>query len=571
MKKDTRKFAIYSRKSKYTGKGESIGNQIELCKNYLKTKYNAEDENIIVYEDEGYTGANTNRPEFKKMLKDIKSKKIRTVICYRLDRISRNVLDFCNLKDELADYNVDFISIREDFDTSTPMGSAMLLITSVFAQLERDTIAERIRDNMHELAKTGRWLGGTTPLGFKSEEIEKLTVDGKKRKLFKLTPIKEERKKYILICDKFLELKSLTRLETYLIQNDIKSRKDNYFTRESLRTILKNPVYAVADKDTLEFFKERDSDIFQEEDFNGTHGIMAYNKTTQKSGKGKKNRNIEDWIIAVGKHKGFVSGSKWVSVQNIIYNNENKRYRKPAVNTSILSGVLYCGECGSFMRPKINSKVYEDGTRSFSYMCELKERSRCQKCNSKNIMGIELDKQVFEIISNLTNPNGQLYKELKSITKGEFKEDNLNKNEIELLEKAKNQNDKTISQLTSRLSIIDVDLIKEVTDEIKRLKETNSEIENKISELKSVANNQKQQTEYAKIVLDLFDTYFKSFEKYDLMTKRELVRLIIKSITYKNEEIVINLVGVGDDNCEEKILYPSCLHSKRDSDALSFA
>lgn len=562
MENDIRKYAIYSRKSKYTGKGESIGNQIELCKNYLITKYNAEEENILIYEDEGYTGANTNRPEFKKMLKDVKAKKIKTVICYRLDRISRNVLDFCSLKDELADYNVDFISIREDFDTSTPMGSAMLLITSVFAQLERDTIAERIRDNMHELAKTGRWLGGTTPLGFQSEEIEKLTVDGKKRKLFKLTPIKEERKTYELICDKFLELKSLTRLETYLIQNDIKTRKDNYFTRVALRTILKNPVYAVADKDTLEFFKEKNSDVFQEEDFNGTHGVMAYNKTIQKTGKSKKNRDIEDWIIAVGKHKGFISGSKWVSIQNLIYNNENKRYRKPAVNTSILSGVLFCGECGSFMRPKINSKIYEDGTRSFSYMCELKEKSRCQKCNSKNLLGIELDKQVFAIISNLTNPNGQLYKKLKCMAKGEFKEDNLNKNELEILEKTKHQNEKTISQLTSRLSIIDIDIIQELTDEIKRLKETNAEIERKISELKNVTYNQKQQTEYAKLVLDLFDTYFQSFEKYDLMTKRELIRLIIQSITYKNEEIVVNLVGVSDDNSEEKILYPSTLHSK---------
>ena len=116
---DNRQYAIYSRKSKYTGKGESIGNQVELCKNYLKTKYDTNVKDVLIYEDEGYTGANTKRPEFQKMLKDIKAKKIKTVICYRLDRISRNVLDFCNLKDELSDYNVSFISIREDFDTST--------------------------------------------------------------------------------------------------------------------------------------------------------------------------------------------------------------------------------------------------------------------------------------------------------------------------------------------------------------------------------------------------------------------------------------------------------------------
>ena len=204
-------FAIYSRKSKFTGKGESIENQIELCKNQLINKYGKDIENrILIYQDEGFTGYNTNRPEFQKMMKDIKEKKIKVVIVYRLDRISRNVSDFCNLKDELAKYDVDFMSVTENFDTSTPMGIAMLMISSVFAQLERDTIAERIRDNMYELAKTGRWLGGTTPLGYKSKKIENIDIDGKKRSLYRLDYISDEVKKIRLIWDKFDELKGLS-------------------------------------------------------------------------------------------------------------------------------------------------------------------------------------------------------------------------------------------------------------------------------------------------------------------------------------------------------------------------
>ena len=179
-------YAIYSRKSKFTGKGDSIENQIELCKNQLINKYNIDENNIKVYQDEGFTGYNTNRPQFQEMMKDIRSKKIKCIIVYRLDRISRNVADFCNLKNEFLKYNVDFISVTENFDTSTPMGSAMLMISSVFAQLERDTIAERIKDNMYELAKTGRWLGGNTPLGYKSQKIENLSIDGKKRSLYNI-------------------------------------------------------------------------------------------------------------------------------------------------------------------------------------------------------------------------------------------------------------------------------------------------------------------------------------------------------------------------------------------------
>lgn len=84
--------------------------------------------------------------------------------------------------EELARLDISFISIKEQFDTSTPMGRAMMYIASVFSQLERETIAERIRDNMHELAKTGRWLGGTTPTGFESEAIKALQWTERQRK-----------------------------------------------------------------------------------------------------------------------------------------------------------------------------------------------------------------------------------------------------------------------------------------------------------------------------------------------------------------------------------------------------
>ena len=240
-------YAIYSRKSKFTGKGESIENQIELCKNNLKNKYNINEEDIKVYQDEGFSGYNTNRPQFQMMMKDIKDRKIKCVIVYRLDRISRNVADFCNLKNEFLKYNVDFISVTENFDTSTPMGSAMLMISSVFAQLERDTIAERIRDNMYELAKTGRWLGGNTPLGYKSQKVENLSLDGKRRSLYKLEIIPEEAETIKLIWNKMSELKGLAKVESYLLQQGIKTRNGNNFTRFSLVSILKNPVYAIAD------------------------------------------------------------------------------------------------------------------------------------------------------------------------------------------------------------------------------------------------------------------------------------------------------------------------------------
>ena len=173
-------FFIYSRKSVYTGKGESIENQIEMCKQYIHSKFSdLSDADITVYEDEGFSAQNTDRPQFQQMLRDIKLKKPDFVVCYRLDRVSRNVSDFSSLIEDLNDRDISFVCIKEEFDTSKPMGKAMMYIASVFAQLERETIAERVRDNMLMLARTGRWLGGTTPTGYTSEKQQEIIMDGK--------------------------------------------------------------------------------------------------------------------------------------------------------------------------------------------------------------------------------------------------------------------------------------------------------------------------------------------------------------------------------------------------------
>jgi len=182
VRKNENMIAIYSRKSKFTGKGESIGNQVELCKEYVRNMFGAEyEDRCVVFEDEGFSGGNLQRPDFKRMMEDVRKRKFKAIVVYRLDRISRNINDFTGLIDELTKLDVSFVSIKEQFDTSTPMGRAMMFIISVFSQLERETIAERIRDNMHELAKTGRWLGGTTPTGFASGAVSKITIDGRPR------------------------------------------------------------------------------------------------------------------------------------------------------------------------------------------------------------------------------------------------------------------------------------------------------------------------------------------------------------------------------------------------------
>lgn len=257
--------AIYSRKSKFTGKGESIENQIQMCKDYITQKY-GNSLTFLVYEDEGFSGGSLERPKFKKLMKDIATKKIDALVCYRLDRISRNVSDFSSTLSRLQDYNCAFISIREEFDTSSPMGRAMIYIASVFAQLERETIAERVKDNMLELAKAGRWTGGKVPLGFVSERIKNIDENGMQREYTLLKINKEEMNFVEFLYKKYLELGSLHKLEGYITENELKSRNGIMFEKSTLKIILQNPIYVKANNEVVEYLNSNDWTVYGEAD-----------------------------------------------------------------------------------------------------------------------------------------------------------------------------------------------------------------------------------------------------------------------------------------------------------------
>ena len=126
--------AIYARQSVDKKDSISIESQIDFCKYELKGGNSKE------YTDKGFSGKNTDRPKFQELIRDIENGLIRRVVVYKLDRISRSIIDFAGMMEMFGRYNVEFVSSTEKFDTSTPMGRAMLNICIVFAQLERETI-----------------------------------------------------------------------------------------------------------------------------------------------------------------------------------------------------------------------------------------------------------------------------------------------------------------------------------------------------------------------------------------------------------------------------------------------
>ena len=220
--KDTPKqYVIYSRKSKFTGKGESIENQIELCRQYIAMHFGEDaSENVLVYEDEGFSGGNLERPQFKKMMKDSQKIAFAAIVVYRFDRISRNIGDFAKLIEDLGDRHRLHLHPRA-VRPLLPHGPDDDVFASVFSQLEPGD-HRRASGTTCTAVKTGRWLGGTTPTGYASESLSSVTVDGKVKKACKLKPIPEEIQLVKTIFSVFMETGSLSKTDRYLLEHQLR-------------------------------------------------------------------------------------------------------------------------------------------------------------------------------------------------------------------------------------------------------------------------------------------------------------------------------------------------------------
>lgn len=471
-------IAIYSRKSKFTGVGESIENQIQLCKGYiLNRNKNEEALNFLIYEDEGFSGKNMNRPEFSRLLADAKLRKFNILICYRLDRISRNVADFSSTLETIQKYSIEFISIKEQFDTSTPMGRAMIYIASVFAQLERETIAERVRDNMLELSKTGRWLGGTTPIGYDSEPIFYFDENMNERKMVKLKQVPEELQLVQLIYKKYLGLKSLSKVETFLLQKKYKTKYGTDFNKTKLRIILTNPVYVKATQEVLDYIKALGITVCGTAD--GEHGILSYNKSRSISTSHGKTarvcRDMSEWIAAVSSQNGIIDAADWLDTQKLICQNRNRAPNLGQTHNALLTGILKCSKCGSSMQIAHGHTSKKTGKKAYYYTCPLKKLSKGSRCNNKNTKVSELDYIIIKEISrlNINNPkliNALVKQNLSSITTSSIvsTEYNIKKS----IYSKEHQIDKLIDKLSRDDDISDLILnrIKTLKDDLDNLK-----------------------------------------------------------------------------------------------------
>ena len=349
----------------------------------------------------------------------------------------------------------------------------------------------------------------------------------------------------------------------YALNNNIKTKNNIYFSRFALKTILTNPVYAKNDFDMYNYFKENNVDVFSnKEDFDGLHGIMAYNKTLQVKHKAIRKKDIHQWIVACGKHKGIIDGRDWIYVQNILNINKQKSYRKPKKNTAILTGMIFCKECGSPMRPRIQTgRLYKDGTEKYVYSCTLKEKSRRKKCTGKNINGNEIDTLLLEKIKKIIVPNQKICDELKKIanTKADIVDEN---DEFISLKSKYDKNQKDLENLIQKIRYVDIDLVDDINKEVKKIKKENEEISIKLNKYNEERQINKLEVDVVQIVLEIIENHFNKFNKLDTMEQKALLRLIINKVSGNGDTVEVNLLTDNSSAFFNSILLPSGENSK---------
>lgn len=346
--------AIYARQSVDKKDSISIDTQIEACKRCCDGEYR-------VYSDKGWSGKNLDRPQFQQLLADIKSGGIEKLIVYKLDRISRSLNDFSNLMEVFKKYGVEFASTVETFDTSTAIGRAMLGIIMVFAELERENILLRVKDNYYARGEKGLYLGGVPIFGFDKVPTK---LDGIKTSV--LVP-NSQLSTVEYIYSAYRESRcSLGDIVKTLNEQQVPSPGGTAWDSSKVSRLLRSPVYVCADVEVYRYFKDKGAKISNPvEDFTGERGCFLYGKREANE---RKYTDVHDHVLSLGLHEGVISADLWLEVQRKLDGNAQINKGKSG-SYSWLTGLIKCGKCGYSMRAMGGRYFYCTG-KANQHICE---------------------------------------------------------------------------------------------------------------------------------------------------------------------------------------------------------
>ena len=471
-------IAIYARKSIEKDGSISCDTQTEYCKAMLRP--DERNEKIFTFIDNGFPGGNMERDGFQQMMRKIEQGKISKVLVYRLDRISRSLVDFLGILNTFREYGVEFVSTQEAFDTGSPYGDLIVKILAVFAEFERQSIIQRVTQAYEHRSEMGFYMGGRKPYGF---DLEPTTINNVKTKRLKPIPDEIEHIKYIY--DAYaVEQVSLGRLLKNLTENNMKPLSGGGWTTAKLSTIIKNPIYVKADSRVYEYFQRYNAQIISPpEAFDGIHGIQIYGITKHEA----NNTNRSDIKVVVMTHEGVIDSNTWLKCQQKL--SKNKQARNSVSNkTSWLGGKIICSRCGRTMTT-IKGKTGSGEIRRY-FTCTGKTHFKDCKGTKTTIYAESLENMVYTEISNKLET-------LKAVRTSERKnlhpEINELRNKIKTIELSQN---KIADMLLS--PDVNTDLLEIMNQKASKLKAEKSEILLKIEEIENTEINVKEAVNLSK-------------------------------------------------------------------------
>ena len=291
---ENRLDAIYARQSVERADSISIENQIAWC--VAETRGNP----YRVYSDRGYSGGNTHRPAFAAMMEDVQNGQIGRVIVYKLDRISRSLVDFVNITQALNRRGVAFVSATERFDTASPMGKAMLGICMIFAELERDTIRKRVTDAYAARCRRGFYMGGRIPYGFRLRET---VIDGIHTAMYEpeeaeAAQIREIYRLYAVGDD------TMQSLAKRLPECGIPHLRGGTWISARISEMLRNPIYVCADGRIRDYFLQNGVTVPEDAaHFTGKNGCYLFNSAGES-------------VLIAAPHAGLVDSGLWLACRH---------------------------------------------------------------------------------------------------------------------------------------------------------------------------------------------------------------------------------------------------------------
>jgi len=500
-KRNIIRCAIYTRKSVAEGLEKdfnSLDAQREAGENYVKSQKH-EGWTILEkhYDDGGFTGGNIERPALQELLSDIKQDKIDVVVVYKVDRLSRSIMDFAKIIELFDGHKVSFVSVTQNFNTKDSMGRLTLNILLSFAQFEREIISERTHDKMSAARKRGKWIGGIPFLGYDIvPEGGALIVNQSEALLVRK------------IFSSYIENRSLLRTLADLNKNDIRTKQwktrkgiirgGNKFSLTTLNHLLKNMAYIGKINYGSQIYEAEFEAILSEKIFNDAQEIMVFN-------------NVE----------------KGPQVRN--------KYN------ALLAGKVYCSHCGTTM---VHTYTKKTGTKVYRYyICSNATKRGWRNCPHPSLSAPDLERYIVSELENISSDVGLRKEVVDSFYL---------RMQIELSEAKKNEASirRSLAEISKKISNVG-----ESSSLAIELRKRESETLDALSEIEAERENFENQMNCGRQKLEeIFSDFTMLWSKLNFKEQYELVDMIIEKVVYDGDKgsIFIKFYDNGIKSFQEK-------------------